>query len=677
MKLANSLIVLLLPLIGLTLVYWSRKEWSKRITSFNQSDLSKGLKTTKNRFISQNILLLLVLALLSLSWLRPLGEKELVQQKRKGIDIVIAFDVSESMNAEDVKPNRLERAKRELSDLLARLQGDRLALVVFAGVAFMETPLTLDYGTFNLFLNNIESGLVPINGTNIEEALSKSLEAFGVKDTDSKILKNKRSRAVLLITDGEDLEGDWRKIKDKATSTGTKLFILGIGTEKGSTIPTQYGIKRDRSGDPVISRLNTAALKDLAEQTGGKYVSVLNSDGDSIELYDKGLKNITESENSDEISSNNFHEYFQIPLAVALALWIFSRLGASFSAHIFLLLFLQTIVVARPVFAQVSELSSENLDEFSQATKLYSGSHYEEAFSKLKKLAEEFAENPDIQIALGSSAYRTGDFETASNAFLSAATTYKDQSKQASSLYNLGNAQVQLEKFTEAVQSYKEAKKLAPLNADIDNNLKYAEKLLKEQQQEQEQRKQEKQNKDNQSKENESKDSSDSEKSKPEDSSESDSGESNDGEKSDKDSESKQDQKTEEEDNSKSGESPPSEEEEQQESPEEGGGKPEEQDGPKEEPTEDPQGGAEPEEPKKDKEGSADDGASNDDNPQGENPGNGSQNTGDSSEEEAQYILESMLGAVEENPKKSRQFRARKAIQKMKRENKKIPKLDW
>ncbi|MFN8369195.1 MAG: VWA domain-containing protein [Bacteriovoracaceae bacterium] len=158
--------------------------------------------------------------------------------KRKGVDIIIALDVSKSMLAEDISPNRLERAKRKIGDFLNMIQGDRVGLVAFAGTSFLQTPLTLDYGAVKIFLDELDTDLIPVPGTALGEAIEKSIKAFDQED--------KKSRVLIIITDGEDHLGNPLDVAKKASEQGIKIYTIGIGKEEGAPIPDKVhgGFKR-------------------------------------------------------------------------------------------------------------------------------------------------------------------------------------------------------------------------------------------------------------------------------------------------------------------------------------------------------------------------------------------------------------------------------------------------
>lgn len=236
--------------------------------------------------------------------------------KRRGVDIVIALDVSDSMLVEDADTggslSRLERARREIVDLLRILQGDRVGLVAFAGTAFVECPLTLDYGAAEIFLSAIDTDLIPVKGTALGEAIRTSIEAFGNPSTEG-------SRAILLITDGEDHGGEAQKAAEEAKAAGVKIFVIGIGRDEGSPIPMPGGgFRRDAEGEMILSRLDEPALQRIALTTGGRYVRSVTGDVDLEQIYLLGIKASLEDQELAGKRRQRWQDRFQWLLAVAL-----------------------------------------------------------------------------------------------------------------------------------------------------------------------------------------------------------------------------------------------------------------------------------------------------------------------------------------------------------------------
>jgi len=218
----------------------------------------------------KSFLTILGLAALLFALPRPQIGSELTEVKRRGLDVIVALDTSRSMLAEDLRPNRLDAAKREIKDLFGLLRGNRLGLVSFAGESFANMPLTLDADAASLFLDGISVNSIPVPGTNLEKAILRSVAAFHSEEHRFKVL--------VLVTDGESHEGDALAAAKKASDEGVVIFTIGVGTAEGYTIPLRDentgALKenlRDRQGRPVFSRLDRGTLQKVAAATGGAY----------------------------------------------------------------------------------------------------------------------------------------------------------------------------------------------------------------------------------------------------------------------------------------------------------------------------------------------------------------------------------------------------------------------
>jgi len=255
--------------------------------------------------------LLLVWALMGPKWGYHWEEVE-----KKGIDVAIAVDTSRSMLADDVKPNRLQAAKREIEDLLNVLEGDRVALVAFAGSAFTYCPLTSDYGAFRLFLNDLSTNLIPLGGTSLSEAIRKSIAAFDVK--------TKNHKVIILITDGENHEDDPIQAAVKAKESGIVIYTVGIGKKEGSYIKVadeggRETFLKDRQGQVVKSRLDEIALNKIALETGGRYTPSYGTKWGLEKIYKDSIAKIEDTTYKTQ-RVKRYIDRFQIPLFVALIL---------------------------------------------------------------------------------------------------------------------------------------------------------------------------------------------------------------------------------------------------------------------------------------------------------------------------------------------------------------------
>jgi Ca-activated chloride channel family protein len=237
--------------------------------------------------------------------------------EREGVDVLVALDVSDSMLVEDAEAggglSRLERAKREITDLLQLMSGDRIGLVAFAGTAFTECPLTLDYGAASLFLDNLSTDLIPVKGTSISQAIRTSLKAFEAGSHESK--------AIILITDGEDHSGEALAAAAEAKVQGVRIFAIGIGRDEGSPIPNPSGgYRRDRRGNMILSKLDEPTLQKIALETGGRYVRSVTGDVDLEKVYLQGIKATLTDKTLTSSRRQRWKDRFQWLVGLALLL---------------------------------------------------------------------------------------------------------------------------------------------------------------------------------------------------------------------------------------------------------------------------------------------------------------------------------------------------------------------
>lgn len=257
----------------------------------------------------------MVLALMEPQW----GTRE-EEVKIKGADMVILVDVSNSMLAQDLKPSRLERAKRKLHDLVEILAGDRVGLVAFAGRSFLLSPLTIDYGTLEMFVDELSPATIPVQGTDLSSAISLAIKAMGDKES---------AKAILVFSDGEDHSERLDKMIELLKEKKIKVFVLGFGTPEGAPVPEEGGgFKKAENGETVVSKLKEEALKDLALETGGAYVRAVTSDADLKQLYVKGVRGAMELSELKAARKQVWESRFYWPLGIAAALLFLERLIA-------------------------------------------------------------------------------------------------------------------------------------------------------------------------------------------------------------------------------------------------------------------------------------------------------------------------------------------------------------
>jgi Ca-activated chloride channel family protein len=241
------------------------------------------------------------------------------------VDIMVAIDVSESMNAQDIKPSRIAKARHEVASLMEKLEGDRIGIIAFAGEAFVQCPLTLDYGAAKIFLEVLEPGLIPTPGTNLVAAIESAMQSFEAAERKHKVM--------VLITDGEDTgSDDVMKMAETAEREGVVIYTVGIGSPQGVPIPVidergnQIGFKKNRDGEVVVTKLDELALEKIALQTGGKYYRASPGQAELDRIYE-AISGMDKKELA-SLKFSQYEERFQYVLGIALFLLIVEMLLA-------------------------------------------------------------------------------------------------------------------------------------------------------------------------------------------------------------------------------------------------------------------------------------------------------------------------------------------------------------
>lgn len=312
----------LLPLL-ITLFWWSRRQRTKALAGFGDTALIKKLfpDVSETKPFWKFVLFFCSYTFVIIGLSNPQIGTKLEEVKREGVNIIIALDVSNSMRAEDLKPNRLERAKQAIGRMLDKLSNDRIGLIVFAGEAYLQLPLTNDYGAVKMFLSAIETSIIPTQGTNIGAAITLAQKSFNAEE--------KRYKTVVVITDGEDHENDAIKTIKDARDEGIIVHTIGMGSPEGSPIPTyamgmQTGYRKDRSGNVILTKLNEKILQECAAAGGGVYVRASNTEvGLNIVLEEIGK--MEKKEFGTKVFTN-FEDRFQYVLGFALLLLLWEML---------------------------------------------------------------------------------------------------------------------------------------------------------------------------------------------------------------------------------------------------------------------------------------------------------------------------------------------------------------
>lgn len=452
--------------------------------------------------LAHTVLLLVALVLLVLALARPQWGYQWEEVKVKGRDVIVALDTSRSMLAEDIKPNRLERAKLAALDLAQRARSDRIGLVAFAGVAFLQCPMTLDEDAFRQSVNSLDVNIMPEGGTAIADAIYTAKKAFTNSADSHKVL--------VLFTDGEDHEEGVREAAKAATEAGIKIFTIGIGTPDGEPLRLRDAQGRltsltDANGKPVISRLNEKLLSQIASDTGGFYLRLAGANTVDT-LYEKGLAPLPKGDFSSKLIKQ-YYERYHWPLALVLVALLAEILlpmraaaktngAAKASAATTAALLLLLAIPARA-------------DTAAEAKYHYEKGRYRAAAEQYQKLLTKKPNDPRLQYNFGAANFQMGKYEEAARAFNAATAAPEDLKLQQSAYYNAGNAlyragetaaqpQEKKESWFASTNSYAMALRMNPEDKDAKFNLDFVTKKIKELEQQQQQQQQQNQNQQNQ-----------------------------------------------------------------------------------------------------------------------------------------------------------------------------------
>jgi Ca-activated chloride channel homolog len=448
----------------------------------------------------KRVLLLAAVASLFVSLARPQIGYEWKEVKRKGIDILMAVDTSKSMLAEDVRPNRLERSKLGIMDFVSRLEGDRVGLIPFAGTAFLMCPLTLDTDAFRQSLNALDTQIIPQGGTDIASAIHEAASAFS-NDANHKIL--------VLVTDGEDLEGEALDAAKAAAKKGMTIYTVGVGTPAGELIPMgdagQSGhFVKDAKGQVVKSRLDETMLRAIAEATGGQYEPLGQQAQGLDAIYQQKLSLVPKQDLAERMQRTPV-ERFEWPLLLALVLLVMEfalsdRRPRRKKTPLVETANRRVLTVARGwqaagiiLLAAIALLVSQTVHaSLGDAEDAYARGDYTAASREYREAAKERPNDGQLHFNLGAAAYRESLYEDALNAFQTALNT-QDLPLQNKAYYNVGNTLYRMGQGTEkadpkktietweaSVKAYEGALTLNPEDADAAYNQEYVKKKLED-----------------------------------------------------------------------------------------------------------------------------------------------------------------------------------------------------
>jgi Ca-activated chloride channel family protein len=493
----------LIPILLLIHFLMLRRQ-KKLLRKFGDLELVRQLMPNVSRMrpLVKFWLLLGALALLIVVLARPQFGNKISHEKRTGIETIICMDISNSMLAEDVAPSRLDRSKMMVENLVDHFTNDKIGLIVFAGDAFVQLPITSDYVSAKMFLSSITPAMIATQGTDIAAAINMASHSFTQEENIGK--------AIIVITDGEDHEGGAMEAAKEAKEKGMNTYVLGVGSPNGAPIPVGNGdYMKDNTGQTVMSALNEQMCRQLADAGSGAYIHVENN-SNAQEQLDNELDKLSKKETSSTIYSD-FDEQFQAVAIIVLLLLILEVCILEIKNPMLrrISLFKRSKKVAAIVallLVTVGVQAQSDRQMIRQGNKLYRKGNVAEAEVSYRKAVERNERNPQANYNLGNSLMSQRKDSLAITQLEKAAKLETNPLRRAQAYHNMGVICQQHRMFGEAIEAYKEALRNNPTDHETRYNLELCKRQQKEQQQDQNQQNQQnKDNKDNQDKQDQQK----------------------------------------------------------------------------------------------------------------------------------------------------------------------------
>ena len=477
-----------LPLIAILRWVLERKQL-KRLKLFGDPTLLRHLMpdVSKMRPVVKFWMLLAAMALIIVMMARPQMGTRISHEKRTGIESIIAMDISNSMLAEDVTPSRLDRTKMMVENLVDNFTDDKIGLIVFAGDAFVQLPITSDYVSANMFLSEIEPSLIATQGTDIATAINMAANSFTQQQGVGK--------AIIVITDGEDHEGGALEAAKAAKKKGMRVYVLGVGSDKGAPIPLGNGdYMKDRTGNTVMTKLNEEMCRQIAEAGGGAYIHVDNNTNAQRQL-DNELAKLSKKEMQSTIYSD-YDEQFQAFGIIAIILLILeicileSKNPIARRLNIFGRKQRTTTLIVALLVASAS-FAQNDRKYITQGNKLFRSGQFDKAEVAYRKAIEKNPRNPQAHYNLGNSLMAQKKDSAAVQSFQKSTELETSKIRKAMAFHNMGVVCQQHKMYGEAIEAYKNSLRLNPK----DDATRYNLELCKRQQRNQKNQDKQDQNK--------------------------------------------------------------------------------------------------------------------------------------------------------------------------------------
>jgi Ca-activated chloride channel family protein len=486
-------LLVLIPILAL-IRFISYRNQKKRLRKFGDIHLLKELMPDVSRFRPsvKFWILLGALALLIIMLARPQLGTKINHEKRVGIETIIAMDISNSMRAEDIAPSRLDRSKMMVENLVDHFSNDKIGLIVFAGDAFVQLPITSDHVSAKMFLSSIDPSLIATQGTDIAKAIDMATHSFTQEEGIGK--------AIVVITDGEDHEGGAVESAKAAKDNGMRVYVLGVGSVNGAPVPIPGtgDYMKDNTGNTVMSALNEDMCKQVAQAGGGAYIHVENNSAAQDQL-DNELDKLSKKETTTTMYSE-FDEQFQAFGVLALLLLILEICILDRKNPLLKNLSLfgkrKKMVTILLLLISVSAVAQTDRQYIRQGNKQFHSGDYPGAEVSYRKAVEKNPKNPQATFNLGNALMAQKKDSAAVVQFENAARLETNPLRKAQSYHNMGVICQTHKMYGEAIEAYKNALRLNP----ADDETRYNLVLCKHQKQKQDQNRQNQQNNDDQKK---------------------------------------------------------------------------------------------------------------------------------------------------------------------------------
>lgn len=402
---------------------------------------------------------------------RPQIGAALKEQQVKGAEIMIAVDVSNSMLAEDYYPNRLERAKLAISKLVDRLKDDRVGLVVFAGQSFVQLPITSDYVSAKIFLNTITTESIPVQGTALGDAILTCVRSFSPE--------SENSRAIILITDGENHEDDPVSAAKDATSVGARVFCVGVGSLEGKPIPKNGELMKDKEGNIVVTRLDEETLREVAMAGNGMYIRAGASEFGLNPIIDE-IKSM-EEKRYQSVVFEEYDEQYMYFFGIALLFLLLEFLIGSRRNNKRLFMDNRYVVLLITFLISATAFGQTDKREVRRGNRAFEKGEFQKAEIEYRKGIAKDSLSLAAQYNLGNALYRMENYGEAATHYANLKDSLSQKRDQVASNYfhNVGNVALKEKKYEEAVEAYKESLRGNPTDMETKSNLAYAQKMLK------------------------------------------------------------------------------------------------------------------------------------------------------------------------------------------------------